>query len=227
MPFDVIGPISFPVAVWLVQSGDRWTVIDTGVPSFADDVVAAIARVTRGVAPHQILLTHAHYDHGGGLSAIRMAWNPPVICHQDEAVFVTGEMEYRHLSSRNLAYLIGRYFFPAASWGIPVAQTLERGEAISGMVVIHLPGHSPGHIGFLHPEDQAMLCGDAIMNLNDRLSPPISFSTPEPDQAQASIRRLAELDYLHLLPSHGEPILHRGRQAIMQYLGIGAEEELW
>lgn len=226
VPFDVIGPISFPVAVWLVRVANGWTLIDTGPPETANLIISAINRVTGGSGLRQILLTHGHYDHAGGLSAIRMAWNLPIACHKDEVPFVTGEADHRHLPSRNPGFLIGRYFFPGPARGMPVTRELERGETTEGMVVIHLPGHAPGHIGFLHPEDQAIICGDAVMNLKGRLSPPTTFATPDPERANASIVRLAELDYAHLLPSHGKPILKTGRQAVFDYLGIRSDDDL-
>jgi len=103
-------------------------------------------------------------------------------------------------------------------WELPVARDLERGQSAVGMAVIHLPGHTPGHVGFLHPADHAMICGDAIMNLRGHLGPPPAISTPDPKLANASIERLAQLDFLHLLPSHGPAILDRGRQALLDFL---------
>jgi glyoxylase-like metal-dependent hydrolase (beta-lactamase superfamily II) len=103
-------------------------------------------------------------------------------------------------------------------WQIPVAREVEGGQASDGLAVIHLPGHTPGQVGFLHPQDGALICGDAAMNLRDRLSPPFALASPDPGIALASMVRLSELDYDHLLPSHGPPILERGRDAILDYL---------
>jgi glyoxylase-like metal-dependent hydrolase (beta-lactamase superfamily II) len=94
------------------------------------------------------------------------------------------------------------------------------------MAIIHLPGHSPGQIGFLHPEDRAMICGDAVMNLGNRLAPPFGFFTPDPEAAQSSLRRLGELDFEHLLPSHGQPVIGRGRSAVLRWLGRTQTEAL-
>lgn len=102
--------------------------------------------------------------------------------------------------------------------GVPVARDLERGQPADGMAVIHLPGHTPGQVGFLHPDDRAMICGDAVFNLGGSLSPPLSLSTPDPEQARSSMRRLGDLDYQHLLPSHGPPITQRGKQAMQGFL---------
>jgi len=218
LPFRIFGPLTVPVAVWLVRSSDGWTQIDSGPPEASDQMVSAVVRATQGHGPDRILLTHAHYDHAGGLTALRMAWNPPLMCHREEVPFVAGEMDYRRLPAGSLAARVGRYFIRTGTWQVPVARDLERGQPAAGMAVIHLPGHAPGQVGFLHPRDRAMICGDAVMSLRGRLSPPFAMATPDPVRAVASMRRLGELDFDHLLPSHGVPILGQGRQAMLDFL---------
>jgi glyoxylase-like metal-dependent hydrolase (beta-lactamase superfamily II) len=218
IPWRMLGLVSVPVAVWLVRNPDGWTLVDTGTPESADQVVAAVARATNGQGPTRILLTHAHYDHGGGMDALRRAWNPPILCHRDEVPFVTGEAEYRHLRAMNPVFWLSRYFLARTAWGQPVARDLEGGLAASGMAVIHLPGHTPGQVGFFHPTDFAMICGDAVRHLGGALSAPSAFSTQDPHAARVSIRRLSELDFYHLLPSHGPPILDRGREAVHYFV---------
>jgi hydroxyacylglutathione hydrolase len=226
LPFRVFGPVPIPVAVWLIQRGDDWTLIDTGAVETSDSLVSAIARRTRGNGPKRVMLTHGHYDHCGGLPAVRAVWNPAILCHRDAVPFVTGEFGYQHLVPRSFAFWVGRFFMRRAQWEIPISRDLESGQAADGMAVIHLPGHTPGQIGFLHPDDQAMICGDAVMNLNGRLSPPFAMATADPRVARLSMLRLAELDYAHLLPSHGPPILARGREAMLEFLEGREHEEI-
>ena len=218
VPFQVLGPVEVPVALWLVSHDEGWTLIDSGPPESADELIASVRQTTGGRGVQRVILTHAHYDHAGGLAALRLAWNPAVVCHRDEAPFVTGELSYRRQPPRGVAYWFGRWAMRTLHSQIPVAREVEGGQAVHGMAVIHLPGHTPGQIGLLHPQDGAVICGDAAMNLRDRLSPPFAFATPDPSIALASIVRLSELDYAHLLPSHGPPILNRGREAVLDYL---------
>lgn len=219
LPFRVFGPFSIHVSVWLVRVRDEWVLIDAGPPEAADPLVSSIARATGGAGPRRVLLTHAHYDHAGGLEALRMAWNPALLCHRDEVPFVTGEREYHRLQPHSLAFWLGRFLIKRETWHLPVGREIERGQSADGMPVIHLPGHTPGQVGFLHPQDRAMICGDAVINLGGRLSPPFALSTPEPQVARSSMRRLAELEYEHLLPSHGPPLLDHGKEAMLKFLG--------
>lgn len=223
LPYQAIGPIHFPVALWLIREEQGWTLIDSGPPEGGELVVSAIARTTRGQGPVRVLLTHGHVDHCGGLNAIHVQWQPPIYCHKAETGFITGERDYRDVSTRNPLFWLLRQLIPSPNIGLPVSHELQRGESIAGMVVIHLPGHTPGHIGFLHSTDQAMICGDAIMNRGGRITPPMRILTVDPGLAQASIQRLGELDFKHLLPSHGAPILGEGRAAMLAYLGVKQE----
>jgi len=77
------------------------------------------------------------------------------------------------------------------------------GQAIDGIEVIHLPGHSPGSVGFIlggDPEGKILICGDVLLN-------PI---TPHPDDLLVYLQTIDELskreDIALVLPAHGRAI---------------------
>lgn len=216
--WNLYGLLTIPVCVWLVRAADSWTLVDSGPPQTADQVVAAVKRATGGQGAARLVLTHGHYDHAGGLSGLRLAWAAGVSCHADETGFITGDRSYAEVRPATWHFRFGRFLMRPLPTTHSVARRLEGGQSVAGMAVIHLPGHTPGHIGLLHAADRAVICGDTLMTLRGRVSPPFIFVTPDPSQAAASIRKLGELDFAHLLPSHGPPILERGRQAVLQYL---------
>ena len=218
LPWRFFGLVNYTVSVWLVRSGDTFTLVDTGVPEATDHLIPALKEATQGRGPQRVLLTHGHIDHAGGLNALNFVWQPEVFCHREEAPFVRGETSYRQLKTKNPAFWLGRLLMPQVEWDVKITQVLEGGQSAAGMAVIHLPGHSAGHIGFLHPRDMAMICGDAVMNYGGHLSAPFPFSTQDPGAARDSIRRLADLDSKLLLPSHGPPITHNVRGALQNLL---------
>ena len=218
LPWRFFGAINFPVAAFLVREGDSFTLVDTGVPDNAGFLVKAVGEATAGQGPRRVLLTHAHPDHAGGLNALQVAWKPRVICHRDEAPFISGAMTYRQLEAGSLAFWLGRLLMTHRGWGVKLEQVIDGGQSVAGMVVIHLPGHTPGSVAYLHPQDQAVICGDVVMNLRGRLSGPFPFATQDPPSARAAIYRLAELDSNLLLPSHGPPIVRDVRGKLLRYL---------
>lgn len=219
------GMMSTKVNLWLVAAEGGWTLIDSGPPQTGNQVVAALSAATQGDGPSQVLLTHGHLNHVGGLHAINIAWKSPVICHQDEQPYVSGAIDYRDAPSKGIVYMISKYLMPSTP-GVKVMRTCQGGETVAGMIVIHLSGHTPGHIGLLHPRDQAMICGDALVKRGERLTPPSVLSTVDPKQAQASIQRMSELDFVHLLPSHGEPILQEGHRQLREFLGFTPQDDI-
>jgi glyoxylase-like metal-dependent hydrolase (beta-lactamase superfamily II) len=209
--------IRIPVVVWLVRAQDGFALIDSGPPQTAGEMVEAVSSATGGRGPDVVLLTHGHFNHAGGLSALRLAWNPPIAAHVDEVPFITGQRDYPRIRSNNPAFWLGSLLMEATPWSIPNVQRINHGQSILGLAVIHLPGHTPGHLGFIHHKDQACICGDAILNFGRRLSAPFILTTPNPKLARQSIFRLTERNFQHLLPSHGPPIMEVGRRHLFQY----------
>src|SRR5699024_8572087 len=106
--------------------------------------------------PQAIVLTHAHFDHIGGLEAIRNKFRIDVFIH-------TAEKEW--LSDPNLNgshKLIGNEIIAK-----PADHLLNEGEMTLGdftFHVIHTPGHSPGSVSFIFDEINTIFSGDVLFN---------------------------------------------------------------
>jgi glyoxylase-like metal-dependent hydrolase (beta-lactamase superfamily II) len=208
---------STTVTAWLVRGDEGFALIDTGPPQAAGEVVDAVADATGGKGPSLILLTHGHYNHAGGLTALQLAWNPPIAAHVEEVPYIVGDRDYSRVRSSNPGYWLGSLLMESNPWSIPNVSKVTQGQTIMGLDVIHLPGHTPGHLGFLHAKDKALICGDAMMNMGKRLMAPNPLTTTHPKLAKHSIFRLTERNFQHLLLSHGQPIMQVGRQRVFDY----------
>ncbi|MFC7442298.1 MBL fold metallo-hydrolase [Laceyella putida] len=90
-----------------------------------------------------ILLTHAHFDHIGGVEAVRELSGAPVYVHRAEADWLTDP-------AKN-----GSTFFPGFPLVTcqPAEQLLAGGESLElvgeELKVLHTPGHSPGSVTYV------------------------------------------------------------------------------
>ena len=107
------------------------------------------------VTVEKILLTHAHIDHAGGTAALA----------RDLAVPIIGPHKEDDFWIQSLPMQSQMFGFPAAEIFTP-DQWLNDGDQISfGEVtldVIHTPGHTPGHVVFVHVPSQLAIVGDVL-----------------------------------------------------------------
>lgn len=99
---------------WVVRRGDETVVID---PSEAAPVLAALA----GARPRAILCTHHHWDHVGGIEALRSVYG---------AIEVVGS---RHD--------VGRIPHQSVAVG--------EGDELFGLRVLEVPGHTLGAVAYV------------------------------------------------------------------------------
>jgi glyoxylase-like metal-dependent hydrolase (beta-lactamase superfamily II) len=91
------------------------------------------------------------------------------------------------------------------------------GEAIGPLVVVGVPGKSPGEVALHWPERRLLWVGDAVIGhppgcctlLPDRV-------VDDPAQLRVRVTQLLELDFDALLVGDGEPILHDAKHRLQE-----------
>ena len=90
-----------------------------------------------------------------------------------------------------------------------VDQMVTDGDTVGPLVVVHTPGHTPGHLAFWLPEPRILFCGDAVVT-----SPRFMAGWPafvlNKRQHAASLDRMAGFDAAILAFGHGDPITEDG-----------------
>jgi len=132
------------------DGGDRALVVDPG--DEAPRILAAIEEM--GVGVDGILLTHTHFDHVGAVAPL---------AHATGAEVWVPEIE-RQVLADIMSYVPWPGFGPFESY--EAEHTLAGGERLDmagfAIEVLFTPGHSPGHITFSLPEEEAVFSGDVL-----------------------------------------------------------------
>jgi hydroxyacylglutathione hydrolase len=104
--------------------------------------------------PVGLINTHCHFDHLMGVNAIRKQFGISFECHAEDAFW----LPLASAQARSFGIVMpevsnaDRYFKDG--------QNLYFGN--SSLEVIHIPGHSPGHVAFYSKKDHFVMAGDVL-----------------------------------------------------------------
>jgi glyoxylase-like metal-dependent hydrolase (beta-lactamase superfamily II) len=217
------------VHAFLLDNGTDLTLIDTLFDTDARQVLERIGSIGRTIQDlKRIVLTHGHRSHLGGLATLKRLSGATVYSHEWEADIIAGErtaqpvtiIPMRPLGTYWRVYYLqfgaalGRGKHPPCT----VDSTLNDGDTVGPVRVLHTPGHTPGHLAFWWPEHRVLFAGDAIVTY-----PVFEAGWPafnlNPTQQRNSLRRMADLGAEVLAVGHGEPITAGATQRVLSLAG--------
>jgi glyoxylase-like metal-dependent hydrolase (beta-lactamase superfamily II) len=213
-----------PVTVYLLE-GEPLTLVDTGPATRAARHALVAALTEHGVGPgaiRRVLLTHGHHDHfgqarwlarhGATLFAhpfdarnLRKARSYPLLWRQLRRSGLPAGKRLALIAALRALDLTAR---PVRGFEA-LGDGMELPHSHGPIRVYHLPGHTPGHVGFELAGERAIITGDTIL---DGITPNAVIDTDpaRPEQPFLSLAAYAEtllrLESLHprlLLPAHG------------------------
>ncbi len=129
-----------------------------------------------------IVVTHAHFDHVGGLA--------DVVARSTRATLWAGALDVAAVSVDD---------------GI-VIRPLVEGDRVGGLDVLETPGHTPGHISLLHEAGSLVFVGDLVGTVDGELTFGPPAFTADAGRSRTSLERVAGLAVDRLLFSHGPEV---------------------
>ena len=169
------------VELYLIK-GETIAIVDTGISqSPQKDIAPALKELRLTLANIDLILnTHGHFDHIGGNAAIQSAGNAQILIHHDDVVFLqdhkrcfeqywapvveaTVGKEHMEEVRTNLLQMSGP--------NVDANRQLEDNDFIDlghgcQLQVIHLPGHTPGSVGFYWEKEGMLFSGDSLPGLH-------------------------------------------------------------
>jgi hydroxyacylglutathione hydrolase len=145
-----VGPVQENCFVLRREDSGRALIVDPGEE--APRILAAVEEL--GVDVEAILVTHCHFDHIGAVSPVAEATGAPVYVSEIERPVLADIMSYVPFPG----------FGPYESY--EADHTLKGGEKLElagfEIDVLFTPGHSPGHLTYSIPAEQAIFSGDVL-----------------------------------------------------------------
>src|ERR1700722_5040198 len=193
------------VNCYLVREDDGLTLVDAMIPGSAKAIHAAAAKL--GAPIVRIALTHAHTDHIGSLDALHaLLPDAEVLISSRDARLLAKDLTLDPDEPQTKL----RGGLPGAT--TKPTRTIEDGELVGSLQVIATPGHTPGHVSFLDPRSNTLICGDAFSTLGGvatsakgtwKFPLPATATWHKPTEME-SAKKLLTLNPDHLAPSHGK-----------------------
>ena len=154
----------------------------------------------------QVTLTHCHPDHQGAVKQICQTRGIPLACPEADVASMEGRIP---MVPRTTAIQLEQLAIAGPAYH--VQRILRDGDEVGGFRVIHMPGHTPGHVIYFRESDRVAIAGDVLRN-NDNfgktgLNEMASVFTADREENRRSIRKLAQLRPSIVCFGHG-PVLY-------------------
>ncbi len=145
-----LGPLQTNCYLLGCEETNKAAVID---PSWDGQFIAQKAE-EKGWEVTHILLTHAHFDHVGGLADLKAATNAPIFIHPDAVPMLENAVLAAQMWQMRIPPP------PPADYSIADDQEIEVGNL--SLRVLFTPGHAPGHVCFYLVNHNIIFDGDVL-----------------------------------------------------------------
>jgi glyoxylase-like metal-dependent hydrolase (beta-lactamase superfamily II) len=202
-----------------VITGEKTTIIDCGTGLNNEWVVREVKKLVDPVSIKQIIITHEHFDHCGGVRKLfeLTESKAKIMAHKEASDKIErGESDF--------AKMLG-----GVMPKMPVDVKLKDGDTVivgdEKFEVLHTPGHTPGSMCLYSKASKTLISGDTIFS--GGWFGRYDFPSGDKHLLRQSIERLAKLDVVNLYPGH-EPIVEGdGRKHMMMVLENIRSDLLW
>lgn len=147
----------FPSANMVLIAGANPVLVDSG---YGSDLALTEDLLRRAGAPPEslslIVNTHYHSDHVGGNHGLQTRYGLPIATYHSEAE-VVNRRDAQACSARWLDQPVEPY---QVDRSLADGDEIDTGDVV--LQVLHVRGHTAGHIALYEPNDGVLITGDAL-----------------------------------------------------------------
>ena len=216
LPMNIMGMerIIYPT---LIFDNDTVILVDAGVTNSLPEIKRAMEDT--GVPfdrLNKIIVTHQDIDHIGGIKPIIDELPVvEVLAHEEDKPYIQGEKKIIRLNSNFMERINAlpedereKIIDMFENAQVKVNKTITDGEELDycgGIIVIHTPGHTPGHICLYHKKSKTLIVGDAMNVVEGQLIGPnkLSMNDEEEELAINSLKKFEKYDIKNIIIYHG------------------------
>lgn len=164
---------------------------------------------------NKIIVTHQDIDHIGGIKSILQELpDVKVFAHKEDKPYIEGDKKLLKLDRimkqsttlpkeerEKIVEMFENIY-------VKVDTTLSDGEVLAdcgGIIAIHTPGHTPGHLCLYHKKSKTLIAGDSLNIENGKLMGPnkLTMNEEETENASDSLKKFEKYDIENVISYHG------------------------
>lgn len=216
LPMNLMGMnrTIYPTLIW---DDDSVVLVDAGVTNSLPEIKNAMEDANIPFEKlNKIIVTHQDIDHIGGIKSILDELpEVKVLAHEEDKPYIQGEKKLIRLNSNFMNRINSlpkeereKILDMFENVHVEVNMTLTDGEELAycgGIIVIHTPGHTPGHICLYHKKTKTLIVGDAMNVVDGQLIGPNKQTMNEKEGRIAinSLKKFEEYDIENVISYHG------------------------
>ena len=219
----------YPTLLW---DDSNVILVDAGIPDCLPEIKDEMKNAG---APFErldsIIVTHQDIDHVAGIpTLIKELPQVKIFAHNEDKPYIEGEKRWIRL---NTSFMNRINSLPKKekdkildlfeTSNVKINGTLEDGQELGccgGIMVIHTPGHTPGHICLYHKKSRTLIVGDTMNIVDGQLIAPNIESMNDKDAEMIinSIKKFEDYDINNLIAYHGGLFNNNPNQRIKELL---------
>jgi len=201
------------VHAFLLDDGNGITLIDSLYDNDGKMILDEITAMGRQPSDlKNIIATHAHRSHIGGMAALKKLTNARVYAHEWEIEIIEGKRKATKVSLWPKAPLAAYKLQFGLAIGfdghVPctVDQSLKDADHVGPLTIVSTPGHTPGCLSFYWPAKKALFVGDVVVTW-PRVEAGWAGLTRDMKQNVQSVGKLSDFGDVEIVGvGQGEPI---------------------